>query len=70
MDPEETLKRLASYIRQSNFSDAVGALNSYYVWRVRGGFAPLDGDSRADLLAVTLQDAIDDARLEASDELP
>jgi hypothetical protein len=65
MDPLATLRRLRDSIDARDYTDAVGALNEYYQWRLKGGFEPTvtwetrhntKGDRYADALAIRLQD--------------
>lgn len=62
MDPTETLRRLKNAIEDGKWCEAVGALNDYYQWRVKGGFQglsdrlPETGDECADRLANRMQD--------------
>jgi hypothetical protein len=58
MDPSACLNRLAHAIATDNHSESVAALNDYYRWRIKGGFQPPFGDSRADTLAIRLSDAL------------
>lgn len=59
MDPQATLKRLADAIAAQHWSDAVLAVNDYWLWRIKGGFQPSGGDARAELLASRLADALE-----------
>lgn len=63
MDPTETLRRLKNAVEDGAWREAVGALNDYYQWRVKGGFHGLScdrigetGDQCADRLANRMQD--------------
>ena len=65
MDPNAALRRLRDAIDAQDWTDAVGALNDYYQWRLKGGFHGLSidrleetGDQCADRLANELQDRL------------
>ena len=65
MGPVEALRSLRHAIDDQEWTNAVGALNNYYQWRLKGGYEPTVrwmsginayGDSYADTLANELQD--------------
>lgn len=69
MDPEETLNKTETLIREGAYQDAKEMLENYFEWRRSGGFEPKDGDARASKIAkCTLEeillamDPCDDAR--------
>lgn len=51
MDPEAVLKRAADEFRHCQWGEVATALFEYYQWRVKGGFEPKDGDTRAESLS-------------------
>lgn len=59
MDPEATLKALKDSIDDGEYHNAVLALRNYYVWRLNGGFQPINGDTRAAGLTDELADAVE-----------
>jgi hypothetical protein len=60
MDPKATLIALERAIQEREFVEALMFLNAYYQWRLKDGFAPPNGDKRADALANQLADRMDD----------
>lgn len=56
MNPTAVLERLLKAVDEDNYHDAVDALNTYYQWRLKGGYEPklpflakgrMDGDEFA-----------------------
>ena len=64
MDPLATLLRLQMAVDAKGWVDAIGALNDYYQWRVKGGAEPrwgstFKGDTYADKWANKLMDRME-----------
>jgi len=54
MDPESTLCELEDCIDDNDFPGAVQRLAAYYQWRLSGGFEPIEGSRRGDMVAERL----------------
>jgi len=63
MDPLATLLRLQISTDANDWVAAIGALNDYYQWRLKGGFEPrwatFRGDTYADTWANKLMDRME-----------
>jgi hypothetical protein len=47
MDPEATLRLAQKMLDKGRIEDSREALDNYWTWRDRGGYAPENGDDRA-----------------------
>lgn len=62
MDPEICLREADALIVSEEYQEASEKLESYFAWRLKKGFQPTDGDSRALMLMVMIGAAADELK--------